>query len=55
MQLAQRSRIQWRLQCISQATKRDMCVPFFSAGSITSSVQLPTVGWALPATRTCKG
>jgi len=41
--------------CSSQATKRDMCVPFCSAGKTTSSVQVPVAGCTAPATRSCSG
>ncbi len=33
----------------SSATKRDMCVPFSSAGSATVRVQLATVPWGAPS------
>ena len=39
----------------SQATKRDMCVPFFSAGSATSSDHSAAIDCTAPATRSCNG
>ena len=39
----------------SQATKRDMCVPFCSAGSATSSDQSATVGTTAPSIRSWIG
>ena len=39
----------------SQATKRDMCVPFCSAGSATASDHSATVGTTALPMRSCSG